>query len=117
MSKNKYVGKWLEETSNIIQEEFTYELLKKYINEIINKSFQYTEKDFKDWCDRSWMKFMDKSIEDNFLEKALSIAADIECQWDLYLVNSYNSSELQEINFNEIKLPQSYYLDWLNKLN
>ena len=45
-------------------------------------------------------------------EKAYFIAQDIECLWDLFLINSYSLEELQIINLSTITLPHDWYIQW-----
>jgi len=35
----------------------------------------------------------------------MPILADIETQWDLYLANTYSLSQLQQLDFEAVKLP------------
>ena len=72
--------------------------------------FSYTHQEIAHWCDRFHMDGMEN---DNSDDVALDIAADVDAQWDLYLVNSYKLEELQKLEFSEVKLPK----EWLQKLN
>ena len=51
------------------------------------------------------------------VEIAVIVARDIECQWDLFLVNSYSLKELENIDLSKVKLPQEWYIQWLEELN
>ena len=62
------------------------------------------------------MKFIDTDESPEF-NHTISIAADVDCQWDLYLVNTYSISELQSLDFSEVRLPTEWFADWLKQLN
>jgi hypothetical protein len=47
---------------------------------------------------------------------AFSIAEDIDCQWELYLANSYTLEQLQVLDKSKIKLPEDWFKDWLSKI-
>jgi hypothetical protein len=50
-------------------------------------------------------------------EKALAVAKDIECQWDLYIVNSFSLKELKTLDQSKVDLPQDWFQKWLEELN
>ncbi|ASS93811.1 hypothetical protein [Peribacillus simplex] len=50
-------------------------------------------------------------------EIAFGIARDIECQWDLFLVNTYSFKELQNLDLSKVNLPQDWFIEWLKQLN
>lgn len=52
-----------------------------------------------------------------FDEIAFRIARDIERQWDLFLVNTYSLKELQNLDLLIVKLPQNWFIEWLEQLN
>lgn len=114
--RNKYIGKYTETVFEVIEDDFTYSNLFQFLNEIIEDRFKYAQKDFVDWCVRGWCKYMDVDIEDKSLEKTIKIFADVDCQWDLYLANTYSLSELQNMNYYEVKLPKEFYENWKNEL-
>ena len=65
------------------------------------------------------MAFDDDETEElnAFDNMTFRIARDIECQWDLFLVNTYSLEELQNLDFSKVKLPQDWFIEWLKQLN
>ena len=61
------------------------------------------------------MIFEDDELS-QIVENAVIVARDIECQWDLFLVNSYSLKELQKIDLSKVKLPQEWFIQWLEQL-
>lgn len=61
------------------------------------------------------MTFLDSDNTSEF-DRAISIAADVDCQWDLYLANTYKLQELQKLDFAAVRLPPEWFQDWLMKL-
>ncbi|MGG3449925.1 hypothetical protein [Domibacillus aminovorans] len=55
--------------------------------------------------------------DEEFDEIAFGIARDIECQRDLFLVNTYSSEELQNLDLSKVKLPQDWFIEWLKQLS
>ena len=51
------------------------------------------------------------------IERVVRIAADVDCQWDLYLINTYSLKELQQLDFSTIKLPLEWFEDWRSELD
>ena len=51
------------------------------------------------------------------MESAVRIAADVDCQWGLFLANTYTLDQLQELEFSTIKLPSAWFVDWRQQLN
>lgn len=113
---NINIGKYAEELSEKIKDDFTSEKLRQFLYEIIHGIFKYTEKDFKDWCERNRRQFMDVDFEDIRLEQALQIAEDVDCQWDLFIAKAFKIDELQKIDFYKIQLPKEYYTQWEKRL-
>ena len=71
----------------------------------------YTHKQIAEWCELFWNKYsdIDASAE---IEKIMPVLADVETQWDLYLVNTYSSSELKQLDFNSVNLPVEWFKNW-----
>ena len=61
------------------------------------------------------MQFLDTD-EAPELEAAIRVAADVDCQWDLFLANTYTLSQLRELDFSVVRLPVDWFVDWLNQL-
>jgi hypothetical protein len=81
----------------------------------INKN-NFSHYDFTQWCDNFTMVFDEVELSP-IVENAVIVARDIECQWDLFLVNSYSLEELQNIDLSKVKLPQEWFIEWLEQLN
>ena len=76
----------------------------------------YTHKQISEWCERFWNKYSDVDVAEN-IEKIMPILADVETQWDLYLVNTYSSSQLQQLDFETISLPLEWFKNWSAEAN
>ena len=114
--RNQIVGKWEESMCKEIPLPFTIDSLRTILNWGLNPvNAPYTHQEIVHWCDQMHMKFFDTDEEPDF-DKAVSIAADIDCQWDLYLANTYKVKELQKLNFSKVRLPVEWFSDWLKQL-
>lgn len=118
MKKRKnYIGKYIEPVYETITSVFCLASLKSHLENIVNETSEYTEKEFVDWCYKNFTKKMDSEEENSEMNKALNIAEDIDIQWDLFLANSFSLSDLQKIDFNKIQLPKEWYIKWVEKCN
>ena len=61
------------------------------------------------------MQFLDTD-EAPDIEAAIRIAADVDCQWDLFLANSYTLDQLRQLDFSTVRLPTEWFLDWQRQL-
>jgi hypothetical protein len=61
------------------------------------------------------MQFLDTD-ETPDMEAAIRIAADVDCQWDLFLANSYTLDQLRRLDFSAVRLPMEWFLDWERQL-
>jgi hypothetical protein len=71
----------------------------------------YTHKQIAEWCELFWNKYSDIDAPAQ-VEKIMPILADIETQWDLYLANTYSSSELKQLDFDSVNLPVEWFKNW-----
>ena len=46
------------------------------------------------------------------MARVLSIAANVSCQWDLYLANTYSLKQLQALDFADVRLPLDWFDAW-----
>ena len=114
---NQYVGKWEESKCKDIDLPFTIESLRKVLKwGLDTDNAPCTHQEIAHWCDRMHMKFFDTDEKPEF-DNAVSIAADVDCQWDLYLANTYSLKELKRLDFSKIKLPLEWFSDWLRQLD
>ena len=95
---------------------YSYESLIGLLNHISSNENGFSHYDFAQWCDNFTMVFDEVELSP-IVENAVIVARDIECQWDLFLVNSYSLEELQNIDLMKVKLPQEWYVQWLERLN
>ncbi|WP_264741245.1 hypothetical protein [Cytobacillus firmus] len=106
---------WNETVINL---PYTFENLKILLNSFCNKENNFSHYEFTKWCDNLTMAFDDDDA-DNLSERdglAFRVARDIECQWDLYLINTYSYKELQNIDMSQVSLPQEWFLSWSEEL-
>ena len=104
----------LNETS--INLPYSYESLVGLLSCIAKNKNNFSQYDFAQWCDNFTMAF-DEAELSPIVEMAVTVARDIECQWDLFLVNSYSLKELENIDLSKVKLAQEWYIQWLEELN
>ncbi|UAL54356.1 MULTISPECIES: hypothetical protein [Metabacillus] len=98
---------------------YTVGNLKTLLETLCSKENSFSQYDFVNWCDNLTMVFdNDEGTElDENDSMAFNIARDIECQWDLFLVNTYSLEELQKLDLSKVKLPHVWFIDWLKQLN
>lgn len=51
------------------------------------------------------------------MEDIMSVLADVETQWDLYLANNYSIEELRILNFESVQLPVEWFRNWAVEAN
>ena len=114
--RNQYVGSWTEAECRLIPLAFTSESLRQVLSwGVQSAESPYTHQEIAHWCDRLHMRFLDTDDTPD-LEIAIRIAADVDCQWDLFLANTYTLEQLRQIDFATIRLPTQWFVDWLNQL-
>lgn len=109
---------WNETSINL---PYTFDNLKELLNNICKKENKFSQYEFAKWCDNLTMAFEDVDDKTEDLndrdELAFVIAREIECQWDLYLINTYSVKELRTLDLSQVSLPQEWLLKWLKELN
>jgi len=80
------------------------------------KTSPYSHKQIAEWCERFWNKFSDVDAESD-VEIIMPILADVETQWDLYIVNTFATEELKDKNLDLISLPVEWFKSWLAEVN
>ena len=114
--RNQIIGSWEESQCKDIDLPLTRESLKVVLSWGANiKDSAYTHQEIASWCDKYHMEGMEK--DDPVDEVAIDIAADVDAQWDLYLVNTYKLEELQGLEFSKVVLPAEWFEEWLEKIN
>ena len=114
--RNQLVGSWEESQCKVIDLPYTKESMKVVLSWGANQNeSQYSHQEIAHWCDKFHIQGMEHENSDD--EVALDIAADVDAQWDLYLVNSYKLEELQKLDFSKVMLPVEWFEEWLQQLN
>jgi len=70
----------------------------------------YSHKQIAEWCESFWNKYSEIDVSPEF-ENIVPILADVETQWDLYLVNSYSLEELRTIDLDSVCLPPKWFVN------
>jgi len=101
----------------IIPLEFTLSSLREVLSWGAQpESSPYTHEEIAHWCDQMFMRFMDVDC-DSALDNAISVAASVDCQWDLFLANSYSIEKLSTLDLSKVFLPVEWFQEWLVELN
>ena len=112
----RYVGSWTEPACRLIPLPFTPDSLRQVLEwgEYPSKA-AHTHQEIAQWCDRMHMQFLDTDNA-SYVDAAVRIAADVYCQWDLFLANTYRIDQLRELDFSSVRLPTEWFLDWQAQL-
>lgn len=114
--RNKYVGTWMESQCRLIPLPFTPQSLHQLLGwGEQTDAAPYTHQEIAHWCDRMHMQFLDTD-DAPAMDAAIRIAADVNCQWDLFLANSYTLDQLRQLDFTGVRLPTEWFLDWQRQL-
>lgn len=115
--RNKYLGSWGETECRHISLPFTLESVRQILNWGVQPdAAPFTHQEIAHWCDQMHMEFLDTDA-DPMLDVAVHIAADVDCQWDLFLANSYTLDQLRELDFSAVRLPTEWFVDWQKELD
>jgi hypothetical protein len=74
----------------------------------------YSHKQIAEWCDRFWCQYLDVDAPPQ-IERLLPVLADVDAQWDLFLVNTYPIEDLQKQSFENVRLPTAWFEEWLTQ--
>lgn len=98
---------------------YTPENLKDLLNKVCNKENSFSQFDFSKWCDNLTMFFDDDEREElnEYETLAAWVATDIEAQWDLFLINTYSSKILQDLDLTKVELPHQWWIQWSEEMN
>jgi hypothetical protein len=94
----------------------TAENLKQLLIQVLNKNNLFTQEELADWCCDYTEKIRDVDLGTQFEINAFSVAEDIDCQWELYLTNSYTVEQLQVLDKSKVDLPEDWFKNWLSKI-
>lgn len=106
---------WNLNSTNITH-EYSYINLKTLLEEICKNKNTFSHYEFAKWCDNLTMIFDDREWDDEETVM-IGVARDIECQWDLFLVNTYSLEELQSNDLSKVELPQQWFIDWKKEMD
>lgn len=101
--------------STSINLTFSYENLFLLLTQISKNKSNFSHYDFAQWCNNFTIVFENDEVS-KITEHVLLIAREIECQWDLFLVNTFSLEELQKMDLTGVKLPLEWYERWLEEL-
>jgi len=116
MSPRNNISKWFEPLSPVIKLDFTVNNARTVLLAGVDPNSRYTHRDIAHWCEKFWATYSDVNAPDD-IERILPILADVETQWDLYLINSYKKDELESLEFDQVKLPREWFKDWIKQLD
>ena len=110
---NKEVPKFeMKPPRNQLGLEFEIEVLNSLLRDGASDAGVHSHYQIADWCLRMSNRFHDDDCEEAF-DHALSIAATVECQWDLFVASKYSTKDQQEVDPDKIFLPREWFADWL----
>ena len=111
-----YTGSFQESHCKLIDLPFSPESIEQILQwGEMPEGAPHTHQEIAHWCNRMHIDLLDTNTEPE-LNRALSIAKDVDCQWDLFLVNTFNVEELRVLDFSTICLPLEWFTNWLEKL-
>lgn len=61
------------------------------------------------------MSLLDVDCEPE-VDRAVGVAAHVDCQWDLFLANTYKLEELRTLDFSSVRLPVEWFTEWVKEL-
>ena len=114
--KINYTGSWSESVSTRLALPFVPESVVQVLRMGASPDTStYCHQDIAHWCERFWNHFSDSDAIPE-IERLLPVLADIECQWDLFLANTYSLCELQKLDFTAVRLPSEWFTGWLKQV-
>ena len=114
--RKKYVGSWTEIQCRLIPLPFTPQSLRQILGWGAQPdAVPHTHQEIAHWCNRMHMQLLDTD-EAADMEAAIRIAADVDCQWDLFLANRYTLDQLQQLDVSTVRLPTEWFLDWQRQI-
>lgn len=90
--------------------------LQHLLIQVKNKTNLFTHEELADWCCDYTVKLQNVELNTKLEITALSVATDIDSQWELYLVNSYTLEQLQTLDKSKVNLPEDWFKEWLSKI-
>ena len=103
---------------NEIVIEFSKTNLKMLLENLIQDKSEYSHEDFADWIYKFLIHFHKLfDARENVDDELEELVNDIDAQWELNIVNTYNLEELKNLDFSVVKFPIELLLEWNDKLN
>lgn len=114
--RNKYVGFWTESDCRTIPLPFTKDSLSQVLHwGSLPSGSPFTHQEIARWCDRMHMAILDVDVAPD-MEPAIQVAADVDCQWEMFLANSFSLEQFQTLNYASVRLPIEWWVDWRAQL-
>ena len=114
---NRYVGTWTEPACELIDLPWSKESLRTVLSwGATPASAPHTHQEIAHWCDRLTIAHLDTDDPPD-MEAAVRVAADVDCQWDIYLANTYSLEELKKLDFRHVQLPLEWFHEWIRQLD
>lgn len=105
-------------TEHPINLPFTLASLRKVLERGIS-SDTVTHADIAEWADRFVSEYISEeeiAFEDKDLERAYSIADEIDTEWEMNLINKYPVEEIATKDVSNVKLPKELFLKWQERV-
>ena len=116
MGRDKYIGKWVEPESRVIDLPFTVDSARVVLSAGLDPNSRISHQDIAHWCERFWKLYRDVDAPRE-IEQIMPILAGVETQWDLFIANTYKLEELQKLDFGSVRLPHEWFEDWIKRMN
>jgi hypothetical protein len=114
--RNKFIGSSTQPFCRPIPLPETIESLRKVLTwGMIPDSAPYNHHEIADWCRVTCSNLRNKSDEAR-PQLLVDVAHDVDCQWELFLANTYSLPELQKLDYTKVRLPVEWFSDWLKQL-
>lgn len=80
-------------------------------------SSPFTHWQIAEWCYEFWREYLEIDAPKE-IEKLLPTLTDVDCQWDLYLANTYSLKDLSDRDsFDDVMLPTEWFETWLQQVS
>jgi len=114
--RNQFIGSWKESPCRWIDLPFSRKSLEQVLTwGAMPDGSPHTHQEIAHWCDRMHMSLLDADGGPG-AGREVDVAADVDCQWDLFLINTYKLDELRTLDFSSVRLPVEWFADWLKEL-
>lgn len=103
-------------------EELTFPLTRESLACVLREGAlphgRYSHLQIVDWCQRFYLAWGEQPTEDSTSELPdwIEIAVAVDAQWELYLASTYSLTQLQNMDFSKVRLPDHWFTEWLAKI-